>query len=55
MTRNRRKQSIRTILEEPVSGHSINAAIFLLLCSRLRQTTGQIMSADGRLHAAFLR
>jgi rhamnulose-1-phosphate aldolase/alcohol dehydrogenase len=45
----------RTLLKRPITPADQAEAIFLLLSSRLRQTTGQILSVDGGLHEAFLR
>jgi rhamnulose-1-phosphate aldolase/alcohol dehydrogenase len=45
----------RTLLKRPITPADQAEAIFLLLTSRLRQTTGQILSVDGGLHEAFLR
>ena len=45
----------RTLLKRPITPADQAEAIFLLLTSRLRQTTGQIIAVDGGLHEAFLR
>ncbi|HSH82226.1 MAG TPA: SDR family oxidoreductase, partial [Herpetosiphonaceae bacterium] len=45
----------RTLLKQPITPADQAEALFLLLTSRLKQTTGQILTVDGGLHEAFLR
>ena len=45
----------RTMLKQPITPADQAEALFLLLTSRLQQTTGQILTVDGGLHEAFLR
>ncbi|HKZ68740.1 MAG TPA: bifunctional rhamnulose-1-phosphate aldolase/short-chain dehydrogenase [Anaerolineales bacterium] len=45
----------RTLLKRPITPADQAEAFFLLLTERLRQTTGQIITADGGLQEAFLR
>ncbi|NTW98055.1 MAG: bifunctional rhamnulose-1-phosphate aldolase/short-chain dehydrogenase, partial [Oscillochloris sp.] len=45
----------RTLLKRPITPADQAEAIFLLLSSRLLQTTGQILSVDGGLNEAFMR
>ena len=45
----------RTLLRQPVTTADQAEAVFLLLGSSLRKTTGQIVTVDGGLQDAFLR
>jgi rhamnulose-1-phosphate aldolase/alcohol dehydrogenase len=45
----------RTLLKRPITPADQAEALLLLLSNRLKQTTGQIISVDGGLHAAFVR
>ncbi|MCW1968313.1 MAG: bifunctional rhamnulose-1-phosphate aldolase/short-chain dehydrogenase [Anaerolineae bacterium] len=45
----------RTLLKTPITPADQAEAIYLLLTSQLRQTTGQIITVDGGLVEAFLR
>ncbi|MEX1123239.1 MAG: bifunctional rhamnulose-1-phosphate aldolase/short-chain dehydrogenase [Balneolales bacterium] len=47
--------SSRTLLEKPITLEQQTDALFLLLGSRLENTTGNIISVDGGLVEAFLR
>ncbi|HMA34307.1 MAG TPA: bifunctional rhamnulose-1-phosphate aldolase/short-chain dehydrogenase [Chloroflexia bacterium] len=45
----------RTLLKHPITPADQAEAVFLLLTTRLRQTTGQVIAVDGGLQEAFLR
>lgn len=45
----------RTLIKEPIEPADQAEAIFLLVSQKLSKTTGQIISIDGGLEAAFLR
>ena len=45
----------RTLIRQLITPADQAEAIFLLLTNRLSKTTGQVLSADGGLHEAFLR